>query len=113
MEIRQILASLKLPHKRFDGEKTREQRNSGYLYQEIAQSLNLPVHGVNLPENFILSYLNTDQLLSSSDVLFYINPFNGGIVFTREDINTFIKQMNLNNKQEYYKPVCQNILLFD
>lgn len=74
------------------------------LYQEIAQSLNLPVHGVNLPENFILSYLNTDQLLSSSDVLFYINPFNGGIVFTREDINTFIKQMNLNNKQEYYKP---------
>jgi len=76
----------------------------GILYQEIAQSLELPVHGVNLPENFILSYLNSEQMLSDSRVLFYINPFNNGIVFTKEDIETFISQLELDPAQHYYDP---------
>lgn len=76
----------------------------GILYQELAQSLGLPVHGVNLPENFILSYLNSEQMLSDSRVLFYINPFNNGIVFTREDIETFVSQLELESKQHYFEP---------
>lgn len=76
----------------------------GILYQEIAQSMDLPVHGVNLPENFILSYLNSEQMLSDSRVLFYINPFNNGIVFTKEDIDTFVSQLELNTTQQYYEP---------
>jgi regulator of sirC expression with transglutaminase-like and TPR domain len=76
----------------------------GILYQEIAQSLELPVHGVNLPENFILSYLNSEQMLSDTRVLFYINPFNNGIVFTREDIDVFISQLELDQNQNYYEP---------
>jgi len=76
----------------------------GILYQEIAQSLELPVHGVNLPENFILSYLNSEQMLSDTRVLFYINPFNSGIVFTREDIDVFISQLELDQNQNYYEP---------
>ncbi len=76
----------------------------GILYQEIAQSLALPVHGVNLPENFVLSYLNSEQMLSDSRVLFYINPFNNGIVFTREDIDTFISQLELDRTENYYEP---------
>lgn len=76
----------------------------GILYQEIAQSLDLPVHGVNLPENFILAYLNSEQMLSDSRVLFYINPFNNGIVFTREDIDTFISQLELDPNEKYYDP---------
>jgi regulator of sirC expression with transglutaminase-like and TPR domain len=74
------------------------------LYQELAQSLKLPVQGVNLPENFVLAYLKTDQLLSSSNVLFYINPFNNGIVFTKEDIHFFIKQMNLDSEKDFFEP---------
>lgn len=76
----------------------------GILYQEIAQSLDLPVHGVNLPENFILSYLNSEQMLSDSRVLFYINPFNNGIIFTKEDIDTFVSQLELDASNHYYKP---------
>lgn len=76
----------------------------GILYQEIAQSLKLPVHGVNLPENFILSYINSEQMLSDSRVLFYINPFNNGIVFTREDIDTFVSQLELEASNKFYEP---------
>lgn len=82
------------------------------LYQEIAQSLELPVHGVNLPENFILSYLNSEQMLSDSRVMFYINPFNNGIVFTKEDIDTFISQLELEENQRYYEPcIPENTIL--
>lgn len=84
----------------------------GILYQEIAQSLDLPVHGVNLPENYILSYLNSEQMLSDSRVLFYINPFNNGIVFTREDIDTFISQLELDTESQFYEPcIPENTLL--
>lgn len=77
------------------------------LYLEIAQSLELPVFGVNLPENFILAYLNSGHLHSESKALFYINPFNNGIVFTREDIDTFITQLDLEPNKSYFEP-CNN-----
>ena len=77
------------------------------LYMEIAQSLDLPVYGVNLPENFILAYLNSGQLSSDSKALFYINPFNEGVVFTKEDINTFINQLELKPEKKYFEP-CDN-----
>lgn len=77
------------------------------LYLEIAQSLELPVYGVNLPENFILAYLNSGQLHSDSKALFYINPFNEGVVFTKEDIEIFIKQLELEPSKQYFEP-CNN-----
>ena len=77
------------------------------LYMEIAQSLDLPVYGVNLPENFILAYLNSGQLSSDSKALFYINPFNEGVVFTKDDINTFINQLELKPEKKYFEP-CDN-----
>ncbi len=77
------------------------------LYLEVAQSLELPVFGVNLPENFILAYLNSEQLHSESKPLFYINPFNNGIVFTKEDIDTFLGQLDLEPNKEYFEP-CNN-----
>lgn len=80
------------------------------LYLEIAQSLDLPVLGVNLPENFVLAYTNSDRMLSDSKVLFYINPFNKGIVFMREDIDSFINQLNLKPKKQYFEP-CDNITI--
>ena len=77
------------------------------LYLDIAQSLNLPVYGVNLPENFILAYLNFNQLNSESKPLFYINPFNEGTIFTKNDIEIFIKQLDLDPENKFFEP-CDN-----
>ncbi|NOR88432.1 MAG: hypothetical protein GQ527_12560 [Bacteroidales bacterium] len=77
------------------------------LYLEIAQSLDLPVYSVDLPENFILAYLNSGQLHSDTHALFYINPFNEGVVFTKEDIDTFINQLELEPEKKYFEP-CNN-----
>jgi regulator of sirC expression with transglutaminase-like and TPR domain len=83
----------------------------GIIYISISQSLRIPVYGVDLPRHFVLAY--TDEILISQrdipegDVLFYINPFNKGAVFTKNEIELFIKQLKLERKDSYFVP-CDN-----
>ncbi len=93
------------------------------VYALVAQRLNLPVYGINLPNHFLLCYkeendnwhyeqesFNTKHELDykQGDVLFYINAFNNGILLTRKNLDQFLKQMHLENKQEYFEP-CSNV----
>ncbi len=81
------------------------------LFAAIAQQLNMPVFGVALPKNFILCYRDANQDAFQkefdNDVLFYINPFNKGVVFGKTEIELFIKQQKLENKPAYFQP-CSN-----
>jgi len=81
----------------------------GLLFIILAQKLDLPVYGVNLPQHFILAYLiNTGiENPGEDDVLFYINPFNRGAVFTRREIELFIGQMKILPEKSYFAP-CNN-----
>jgi regulator of sirC expression with transglutaminase-like and TPR domain len=81
----------------------------GVLYMILAQKLGLPLYGVNLPQHFILAYL-TDTGIETpgeEDVLFYVNPFNSGAVFTRREIELFIGQMKFKSDKSYFTP-CTN-----
>ncbi|MFC2107699.1 transglutaminase-like domain-containing protein [Bacteroidota bacterium] len=87
----------------------------GALFIVIAQGLKLPVHGVDLPRHFILAYL--DEIIEigkivsdDNNVLFYINPFNKGALFTRNEIELYLKQLALENDDNYYLP-CANITI--
>lgn len=86
------------------------------IYSIIAQKLDLPVYGVNLPKNFILAYMDKDplnpnpNLKSESSILFYINPFRNGIVLNRTEIEKFVKDLNINPEPAFFKP-CSNILI--
>ena len=81
------------------------------LFASIAQSLELPVYGVALPKNFILCYKDivADPFKSETDneVLFFINPFNKGVVFGNKEVELFIKQQKLEKKKAYFTP-CTN-----
>lgn len=81
------------------------------LFASIAQSLELPIYGVSLPKNFILCYKDntTDAFKQQveNEVLFYINPFNKGVVFGNKEVELFIKQQKLENKKAYFTP-CSN-----
>lgn len=84
----------------------------GMLYLILAQSLHLPVFAVNIPQNLILCFSKGLSKLEKADILFYINPFNNGILFTYKEIDLFIKQSELEKSDKYYLP-CQNTdLLF-
>jgi regulator of sirC expression with transglutaminase-like and TPR domain len=82
----------------------------GILYIILARKLNIPVYGVNLPQHFILAYVSelaTGQP-TLDDVLFYINPFNRGAVFTKKEIELFIRQLKITPDMTYFSP-CSNI----
>lgn len=83
----------------------------GIIYLAIAERLELPIYGVNLPKSFILAYLNEfrhyDAPNMADDILFYINPYNKGTILNRREISHFISQQKLQPREEYYNP-CDN-----
>lgn len=85
----------------------------GMLYIIVAQSLKIPVFGVDLPKHFILAYSDEitegkATIANEDEVLFYINPFNYGAVFTKNEIDLYIKQLKIKKQDKFYKP-CDNV----
>jgi regulator of sirC expression with transglutaminase-like and TPR domain len=71
------------------------------LYILLAQKLDLPIYGVSLPNLFVL-------IFDYPGYRFYLNPFNRGQVFVEKDIDDYLKQMNIEPNEKYYKS-CSNI----
>ena len=85
------------------------------IYSIIAQNLDLPIYGVNLPRHFVLAYLDRFSLyktnnIYTSEVLFYINPFSKGTVFSVKEIDHFLEQLKLEKDDKFYKP-CTNVAI--
>lgn len=72
------------------------------IYMLVAQKLKLPVYGVNLPNLFILTYKDTQN------TPFYINAFNRGLIFTRQDIENYIHELHLVPQPSFFEP-CDNV----
>jgi len=73
------------------------------VYIFIAQKLGLPVYGVDFPGNFLLMFKDE----RSGEALFYINPLNKGAVVTKNDINKFLKNHKIKNKEKFFQS-CSN-----
>jgi regulator of sirC expression with transglutaminase-like and TPR domain len=71
------------------------------IYMLVAQKLKLPVSGVNLPNLFILTYKDANHQ-------FYINAFNRGLIFTKQDIENYINELHLVPQNSFYEP-CSNL----
>lgn len=85
------------------------------LYLILAQKNDLPIYGINLPFHFIMAYCNkhlSQHELSNNDdeksVMFYINPLNKGIAFSRSEITHYLSQMKLKTNSKFYSP-CNNL----
>lgn len=72
------------------------------IYMMVAQKLKLPVHGVNLPNLFILTYKDEKH------TQFYINAFNKGLIFSRQDIENYIHELHLTPQSSFFEP-CSNL----
>jgi len=67
------------------------------IYMLVAQKLKLPVYGVNLPNLFILTYKDDNHQ-------FYINAFNRGLIFSKQDIENYIHELHLVPQQSFFEP---------
>ena len=83
------------------------------IYSIIAQNLNIPIYGVNLPNHFILAYMDeyaVNQFLPENNdygVLFYINHFSKGSLFGIDEIKEFLDGINQPHSRDYFEP-CSN-----
>ncbi len=71
------------------------------IYLLLAQKMELPIYGVNLPNLFILTYKLGDES-------FYINVFNKGLIFTRSDIDNYLENLQLAKQDIFYEP-CSHL----
>ena len=82
----------------------------GALYLAMAQELGLPIHGVNLPNHFILAYCDGGHLGEFSQdggpggILFYINPYNKGGIIHPDEVNAFLGHLDLPVDQQNCGP---------
>lgn len=70
------------------------------LYILLAEKLDLPIYGVNLPNLFVL-------IFDYPGYKFYINAFNRGQIFVEKDIDEYLKQIKIEPEPKYYK-ACSN-----
>lgn len=71
------------------------------VYLLVAKKLGLPIYGVNLPNLFILTY-------KSEQIDFYINVFNKGLIFSKEDIDNYLEHLNIPPQEIFYGP-CSHL----
>jgi regulator of sirC expression with transglutaminase-like and TPR domain len=92
------------------------------IYMLVAQKLNIPIFGVNLPQHFVLAYTeekyidytqakfnDIEKLINpTGKVLFYINAFNQGAIFSKANLEQFLSQIHIEPRYEYFEP-CSNM----
>ncbi|MES2560602.1 MAG: transglutaminase-like domain-containing protein [Bacteroidota bacterium] len=92
------------------------------VYMLVAQRLNIPIYGVNLPQHFVLGYREESMGINISDafsqgsnidrpggkILFYINAFNDGAVFSKANLEQFLKQIQIEPRLEFFE-ACSNV----
>ncbi|MBI2259565.1 MAG: hypothetical protein HYU67_11815 [Flavobacteriia bacterium] len=86
------------------------------LYSVIAQQLEIPIFGVNLPNHFVCCYMDENginNLLNDNNkfgVFFYINSYSKGSIFYEKDIYSFLKQIDVYPDRSHFEP-CSNTVI--
>ncbi|MGV9013403.1 MAG: transglutaminase-like domain-containing protein [Flavobacteriales bacterium] len=82
------------------------------IYQLLAEDLDMPLRGVNLPNHFVLAYMDETGVAASElgygDVLFYVNAFSNGDILGKAEIDEFLGKLDLPTDDNFYQP-CTNI----
>jgi regulator of sirC expression with transglutaminase-like and TPR domain len=66
------------------------------IYMLVAQKLKMPVYGVNLPNLFIVTYKDDKNQ-------FYVNAFNKGLIFSKQDIENYIHELRLTPQDSFFE----------
>lgn len=82
----------------------------GMLYLAVAQSLGIPMKGINLPNHFILAYCDESHVDDSANskgqagILFYVNPYSQGMVIGPDDVSEFLAHVEPDESARQWRP---------
>lgn len=77
----------------------------GLLYLILCEELEIPLDGIVLPGYFVLRYKDEKNE-------FFIDVFNKGAFFKRDDLKRFLKEVNASESNKYYEPSTKQEILF-
>ncbi len=93
--------------------KTGNPLSLAIIYQVIAEDLGLPLRGVNLPNHFVLAFVDGSGIAEAAskgerNVLFYVNAFSQGDILGRKEINEFLEKLKIGPRASFFEP-CSNV----
>lgn len=80
---------------------------NGILYKCLCELLDIPIQVINIPLQFILAYYDNEDILESNmadEIQFYLDPMHGQ-VFTRMDVEGYLKRISAPFLASYFKPM--------
>ncbi|MBQ5689643.1 MAG: transglutaminase family protein [Bacteroidales bacterium] len=84
----------------------------GMLYCIIAERLDIPIYGIDIPNHFLLAFCKkTEHFPQLEDVLFYINPFNRGNVLMNKDIRNYLNELDIQPELKHFEPSKNTIII--
>jgi hypothetical protein len=89
--------------------KTGNSISNGIIYLIIAELLDLPIHAVNIPRQFLLAYFEPNydftglaENANPDKILFFIDSLNGQ-VYSHTDVENYFKRIGVTPSSSYYK----------
>jgi regulator of sirC expression with transglutaminase-like and TPR domain len=82
--------------------------SNGIIYTKLCELLDIPVRAINIPNQFILAYLDyrnpaADQS-DAENIVFFIDPINGQ-AYSHQDVNNYLKRYSLNPTPSFFTPL--------
>lgn len=93
--------------------KTGSALSLSVIYSIVAQELDMPVYGVNVPNHFLLAYideLHINAFLGKENpygVLFYIDALQKGKIVSEEAIINYLEKESISSNRNCFEP-CSN-----
>lgn len=78
----------------------------GILYLILCEELEIPINGIILPGYFVLRYKDEKNE-------FFVDVFNKGAFFKREDLKRFLKEVNAEDSSKYYEPSTKKDIILN
>jgi regulator of sirC expression with transglutaminase-like and TPR domain len=95
-------------HKTLENKKGNSLSN-GIIYLILCEMLDIPVHSVQIPQQFLLGYFiepdpfTTLPRHASEKIQFYIDPLNGQM-YSHKDIESYFKRISVPPVGSYFRP---------
>lgn len=91
--------------------------STGLIYSIVAQRLNLPIYGINFPNQLVLAYIDEYRIhhliepLGTGGVLFYVLPKDKGRVVIKKHLDAFLQEQQCDSSRECFEPCSHSSLL--
>ena len=96
--------------------KTGNVISNGIVYLSLCELLNISVHAIHIPKQFLLAYFDSPLDIFSpienqeEKILFFIDPLNGQI-YSHSDIHIYFKKMSVEPSPKYFEKKNNNQVL--